>query len=102
MRGRKKGYDNKKISAIVVCLIRNPDGLWLNRIAKETGLHHSTVTKYIDTILSPLVDNITLGESETKPLLRVVKLRPVVIEKLQEGQNIGQILRLLSIMKKLE
>jgi len=96
--GRKKGFDNKKIVAIVGVLVKNPDGLWLRNIARETGLHPLTVSRYLDTILRPLIEDVSL-RSEKKSILRVVKLKPFVFEKLQEGRNIQQILRLLRLME---
>jgi hypothetical protein len=98
--GRKKGFDKKKIIAIVSVLANNPDGLWLRRIAEETKLHPSTVTKYIDTLLKPLLEDISLGGSG-KPLLRVIRLKPMVIERLQKGQSIDQIMKILKLMDQL-
>ncbi len=98
MRGRKKGYDNAKIAAIISALIRNPDGLWIRKIAEETGLHPSTVSKYLDTVLRPMVETTTLGEG--KPILRVVRLQPLALAKLQKGENIAQIIRYLSLINK--
>jgi len=98
MRGRKKGYDGKKIAAIVEVLFKNPDGVWLRRIAEETKLSPGTVSRYLDTILNPLIETTTLGEN--KPILRVIRLRPLAIEKIREGQDIGQIIKLLGLMKR--
>ena len=95
--GRKKGFDKKKITAIIGVLANNPDGIWLRRIAEETGIHHSTVSKYIDTLLKPLVEDVSLGGTG-KPLLRVIKLKPFVIERLQQGDSLDKILRLLKLM----
>jgi len=95
--GRKKGFDKRKISAIMAVLANNPDGLWLRRIAEETGIHHSTVAKYIDTLLEPLVEDVSLGGSG-KPLLRVIRLKPFVIERLQQGESLDKILKVLKLM----
>ena len=81
--GRKKGFDKRKITSIIGVLANNPEGLWLRRIAEETKLHPSTVTKYIDTLLKPLVEDVSLGGTG-KPLLRVIKLKPFVLERLHE------------------
>lgn len=96
--GRKKGFDNRKIAAIVGILASHPEGLWLRNIARETSLHPLTVSKYIDTVLRPLVEEISL-KSERKPILRVIKLKPFVLEKLEEGRSMAQILRLLKLME---
>ncbi len=97
--GRKAGFDKNKINAILQVLVSNPEGIWLRRIAKETGLHPSTVTKYVDGILRPLVDDTTLGDK--KPFLRVIRLKAVVMEKIQEGKDIDQIMKFLEVVSKI-
>jgi len=94
---RKKGFDKGKIMSIIGVLVNNPDGIWLRRIAKETKLHPSTVTKYIDTLLKPLVEDVSLGGSG-KPLLRVIKLKPFVLERLQQGKSLDKIMKILKLM----
>ena len=98
--GRKKGFDSKKISAIIGILINNPDGMWVRQIERETKIHHSTVSKYLDTILKPLVEDVSLGGTG-KPLLRVIRLKQFVIERLNEGQGIDQIMKTLRLMNKM-
>ena len=95
--GRKKGFDKRKITSIITVLASNPDGIWLRRIAEETKMHPSTVTKYIDTLLKPMVVDVSLGGSG-KPLLRVIKLKPFVIERIQRGENLDKIMKLLKLM----
>ena len=97
--GRKKGFDEKKIVGIIRVLLANPDGIWLRQVARETGLSPATVAKYMDTALKPLVEESSLGQSE-KPLLRVVKLRPFVIERLQEGKSLADIMKILRLLSK--
>jgi len=99
--GRKKGLDDRKIMVIFSVLVNNPEGLWLRRMAKEAGLSPATVNHYINTVLKPLVDDVSLGSGESKPLLRVIKLKPFVFEKIQEGRDINEILKLLKLMKKI-
>ena len=94
---RKKGFDKRKITAIIAVLANNPDGIWLRRIAEEAKIHHSTVTKYIDTLLKPLVEDVSLGGSG-KPLLRVIKLKPFVLERLQQGKSLDKIMKILKLM----
>lgn len=98
--GRKKGFDNGKISAVIKVLVANPDGMWLRRIAEEVGLSPATIAKYVEGVLKPLVDDVSLGESG-KPIIRVIKLKPVVLERLQEGKNINEIMKLLRILNKI-
>jgi hypothetical protein len=98
--GRRKGFDEKKIGAIVQVLLVNPDGLWLRQIAKKTGFSPSTIARYLDTILKPLIDESSLGTSG-KPLLRVVRLRPFVIERFHEGKTLADILKILRLVSKI-
>jgi len=98
--GRKKGFDEKKILSIVRVLLNNPDGIWLRQIAKETQLSPATVAKYMDTALKPVVEENSLGRAE-KPLLRVIKLKPFVMERLQEGKSLADIMRILRLVSKI-
>jgi hypothetical protein len=99
--GRKPGFDGKKVSAIISALARSPDGLWLRQLSKELYLSPATVSKYLDGILSSMVEESRLGDGR-KPLLRVIKLKPFVLEKIHEGRSISEILKLLKIFNKLE
>ena len=98
--GRKPGYDTKKIAAIIGVLASHPDGLWLRRIAREAKLHHLTVSRYADSILKPLIEDTSLGGP--KPLVRVIKLKTVVLEKLAGGKDIQKIMKLLQTMSELQ
>jgi predicted DNA-binding transcriptional regulator YafY len=98
--GRKKGFDEKKILGIIRVLLSNPDGVWLRQLAKETQLSPATVSKYLDTALKPLVEENSLGSAE-KPLLRVIKLRPFVFERLQEGKSLADIMKILRLLSKI-
>ena len=59
--GRKRGFDEKKIAAIVGILYNNPDGTWIRRIAREAGMDNHTVAKYVDTVLRALVEDVSLA-----------------------------------------
>lgn len=96
--GRKRGFDEKKIGTIIGILYANPDGIWIRRISREAGLHHNTVSKYAGTVLKPLIEDTSLA-GEKRPMLRVIRLKPFVTQKLAEGRNIQQILKLLKIME---
>lgn len=95
--GRKKGFDEKKISSIVSYLARNPDGVWLRNIARDLALSPGTVAKYVDDVLQPLVENTRLGSS-AKPLLRVIRLKPAVLDELEKGKDLQQIMKILKMM----
>ncbi|MEM7819529.1 MAG: hypothetical protein QXD48_01730 [Candidatus Aenigmatarchaeota archaeon] len=99
--GRKKGFDNKKIGIIISILLANPDGIWLRRIAEEAKLSPATVAHYIETVLVPFVEDVSIGK-EGKPLLRVIRLKPFVAERLKEGKSLNQIMKFLGILRKIE
>ncbi len=94
--GRKPGLDERKVLSIVQVLLSNPDGLWLRQLAKEAQLAPSTVSRYLDTVLHSLVEDTPLGGE--KPLLRVVKLKPFVIQRLEAGQTLADIMRILRLI----
>ena len=73
--------------------MKYPDGIWIRKIAEETALHPTTVTKYLEGVLSPLVEDVSLAGRE-RPILRIVRLKTFVIERMREGKNIQEILRL--------
>ena len=92
--GRKPGFDQKKAENIVKVLAQHPDGVWVRRIAEEAALHPTTVTKYLEGILSPLIEDVSLAGRE-RPILRIVRLKTYVVERLQEGKTAEEILKLL-------
>ena len=51
----------------------------------------STVARYLQTTLQPVVDDNSLGAG--KPLLRGLKLRPFVIERLDAGHTLTEVMR---------
>lgn len=97
--GRKKGFNETKIRKIVLVLAANPDGIWVRQISKLSGYSPPTITHYIEGILAPLVEDTSLGTG--KPLLRVIRLKPFVLEKLQEGKDIRQIMKILRLVSKI-
>ncbi len=98
--GRKKGFDAKKISSIISILLKNQNGIWIREIGRQTSLHPTTVTKYIEGVLSSLVEDVSLGNTD-KHLLRVIKLKPFVIERLEQGQSLDKIMKMLNLMNKI-
>jgi len=95
--GRKKDFDEKKITSIVGYLARNPGGVWLRQIAKNVALSPATVAKYMDSVLKPLVEDTRLGDG-SKPLLRVIRLKPAILDELGKGKDLQHILKILKMM----
>ncbi|MBS3054153.1 MAG: hypothetical protein J4431_01300 [Candidatus Aenigmarchaeota archaeon] len=99
--GRKKGFDGKKISAIVSVLARNPDGVWLRQLSRDTGISATTAGTYVSGILKPLLEEANLGTG-ARPMLRVIRLKPYVFQKIAEGRSISEILKMLKILSSAE
>ncbi|MAH43314.1 hypothetical protein CL614_06400 [archaeon] len=98
-RGRKPGLDPIKVKDILEALASNPGGLWLRQIAVQTGLHPSTISKYIEKALKPMIEEENLGgEEEKKPILRVIRLKPYVIEQLNQGKSVSSIYKIMKVL----
>ena len=95
-RGRPRGADMRKVLRVIHVLAREPQGLWLREISKRCGIHPTTVSNYANTILSPLLEDVSLGSDE-KPILRVLKLKDWVFERLERGEDIRRIIS-ISVM----
>ena len=99
--GRKRGCNNATIRTLVGALLQHPEGLWMNKLAQLGNIHPTTATRYVEGILSPFVEETALA-GKKKPYLRVVRLKPFVLQKLEEGRTLDQILKLLDILKDIE
>lgn len=100
--GRKPGLNPEKTGRIIGILVANPDGLWLREIARKCGCTHATISRYLNSSsLKPLILDDSIGNPE-KPALRLIRLKPFVIERLQQGQSFDQIMRFLRLMDKIE
>jgi|YelNatPaOPRAMG01_1025707.scaffolds.fasta_scaffold177630_2 hypothetical protein len=96
----KPKYDPETIRKLLRVLIENPEGLWLSRLAKMAGVPKSTTAYYLNNQLRPLIDENTLGDE--KRLIRIVSLKPIVIEELNKGRSLDKIMRIIKIMKEYE
>ena len=92
--------DPKKIVAIVQILARYPDGTWIRSIARDAKLHPTTVSHYLSGPLASLVEESTLGSPDRKPLMRIVRLKPAIFERIQKGDTVRQILRLADLIQR--
>jgi hypothetical protein len=96
---RPKGVDPAKMASIFKVLTKYPEGTWIRRLAKEAGVHPTTATKYVEGPLAPMVEISSLGSGEGRPLLKVVRLKPIVLQRLEEGLTFEQIMRLLQVIR---
>ncbi len=96
--GRPPGEDLRKAARVIEVLREAPQGLWLREIAKRAGIHPTTVANYANSLLSPILDDVILGRDE-KPILRVLKLKDEVLERIEKGEAIEDILNTLVMIK---
>ncbi len=66
----KKGPDKKKLKKIREALKKNPQGLWVRKIARETGLDKSMVSIYLRRYMEKEVEVMSVSE-----LVKIYKLR---------------------------
>ena len=85
----------KKLAKLVKVMYDNPDGLWIRQMARVSGLPVSTVHHYLQ-MLSPLTEETQLGE---RPLMRVVRFRPEIMKKLDQGMSVNELVRIIRILK---
>ncbi len=99
--GRKPGLSSEKTGRILSVLASNPEGFWLRDLARKCGYSHATVARYItNSSIRPLLDDNSVGNS-AKPALRLIRLKEYVIERLQEGKSLDQILKMLKLMERI-
>jgi len=95
----KPKNDPQKIIKIVQVLSKYPEGVWIRRIAKEANVNHKTVSRYLAGPLATLVEESSLGNAEAKPLMRIVRLKPMVLDRLHQGDTIKKVLRLTGFLE---
>jgi len=96
---RPRGYNSKIVAVLLGTLASKPEGLWIRRLAKEAKVHPSTVSRYLSGPLRTFVETSPLGSPDSRPLLIVVRLKPIVLQRLAEGASLADIMRLLSVME---
>jgi DNA-binding IclR family transcriptional regulator len=93
---RPKGESPTKIASILGILAKYPEGVWIRKLAREANMHPTTATKYVEGSLKAMIEVSSLGE---KPLLKVVRLKPSVFQRLEEGMSLSQIMRVFSAIQ---
>lgn len=89
-------YDKNTVESLLKVLVNHPDGVWLSKLAKEADIPISTTAYYMDNQLSDLVFERSFGDK--KPVIRVISLRPRVLESLKKGVSFDRIVRLMKII----
>lgn len=97
-RGRKPGFNPDKIKAILSALAASPEGLWLRQLAVQTGLHPSTISRYVNTALKSMIEEQSLGADDKKPIIKVIRLKPYVIEQLNQGKSVAAIYKIMKVI----
>ena len=97
---RPKGYNPQKIVKIVSILAKYEEGVWIRKIAAEAGMHPSTVSRYVGGMLASVIIVSELGPEDKKPIMRIVRLKPEVLERLRQGDTIKRVLRFAGLLEK--
>jgi len=96
----KPKYDPEIIKKILRVLIENPDGVWLSRLAKMADIPKSTTAYYLNNQLKILIEEHSLGDE--KRIIRIVSLKPRVVEELNKGRSLDRIMKMIEFMKEYE
>lgn len=88
-----------KVNLIVDALRRNPDGLWLRQLSRVCSLPLSTTSYYIDNVLKSVIDDVRIGNE--KSIMRVIKLKSGIYDRLERGESISSVLKYVKIFKKI-
>lgn len=91
-RGHTKGFDERKIIAIVNALRDRGDWIYINEIARDTGLKPETVRYYLVNHLNKFIDTKTLSPNIRARFVRLkADYEPAyVIKALNEIKKVGK------------
>ena len=92
----KPKYNPDTVKRLISVLFKNPDGVWLSRLSRLSGVPLSTTSYYLNNQIRVLVDERTVGGE--KPLVRVISLKPRVLEGLSEGKSVSSLLKLMKLI----
>ena len=89
-------YDLEKVKKIIRVLLRNPDGIWLRKLSRDSKLPLSTVHYYVENVLKNIVENIGARDEEGRFFgVRIIKLKTGVFNRLSESKMSESALRKL-------
>jgi len=101
-----KGQDFNKIKRIMKVLLRNPDGIWLRKLSRDSKIPLSTVHYYLERYLNNMINNVGARDEEGKFFgVRVIKLRNGVFNQLSSGNfesNLKKLLKTSEILSNFE
>jgi DNA invertase Pin-like site-specific DNA recombinase len=69
--GRKTAPDSTKIKKIREILFKNPKGLWVREIARQTGLDKSTVSVYLSKYMRDEIEDIFAMDNRWIKIVRI-------------------------------
>jgi len=99
-------YDFKKIKRIISVLLKNPEGIWLRKLSRDSKIPVSTVHYYLEGILRNFVDNIGAVDDEGKFFgVRVIKLKNGIFNQLSSGnfeKTLKKLLKTNEILSNIE
>ena len=68
----RTGPDEKRLKAIKHVLKKNPQGLWIREIARQSGISKSTVHFYINSYMAGEIEDVLRGKGN---FIRIVRLK---------------------------
>ena len=87
-----------KIKRIIKVLLAYPEGIWLRRLAKEASVPTTTAHRYIEGFFGPFVENVGAKNEKGHFFgVRIVRLKPGVRKRLEEGVQPEQLLQAASV-----
>lgn len=96
-----RAKDVNKINKILVVLLKNPEGLWIRQIAKETNLALPTVHYYINKVINEIIENIGVKDRKGRYFgLRIIKLKPKIKDNIEKN-GVKEIINFLKMSKKI-
>lgn len=94
-----RAYDEAKVKRVIEALIAYPDGLWLRKLAQEAKVPTTTLHRYLEGFLAPFVENVGVRNDAGHFFgVRVVRLRPGALKRLQDGVPLAQLLKTSEIV----
>ncbi len=73
--GRGAGPDEGKIKKIRQALSKNPNGLWVREISRQTGLNRTTVSIYLSSFMQNETEEIFPVKGGLIKIVRLKKMK---------------------------
>ena len=96
-----KEKDLKKIKKILLILVKNPEGLWIRQISRETGIALSTTHYYINQVVDGFIENIGVKDKKGQYFgVRIIRLKQKIRENI-EKEGLEKVYQFLKMSNKI-